>query len=327
MKKIYLLSDSFDYTKMICADAGPDYADNMLWSKDYLKNISQYQEHINIIDTRISYAECEQLKQYIKTHKNTIFLLTVTDPYREHLYKWKDSYYQFLFDLKNTENVFYLSKYLPTELVKEIDQSTNYKKVIFIPYPFVDHYQINQLFSQRERKILLSGAMETKLYPYRYKFWEATLSNHIINRLWYSPTPFIREHIHLLNHPDYPDIGAKLRHDIIGEKYINYLSQFMFMFISPTRCSIELLKYSECAYAKCVPVGKTPTSFSPAMKEPFLEIDFQSINKSVERILSIPLDELSECSNKYYQALQSERNPQLLNDKLDSFLDQSLISK
>lgn len=321
MKKIYLLSDNFDYTKMICADAGPEYADNMLWSKDYLKNISQYQECINIIDTRISHSECEQIKQYILSHKNTIFLLTVTDPQLEHLYKWKDSYYQFLFDLKNIENVFYLSKYLPVELVKELDESTNYKKVIFIPYPFADKYQTNQPFSQRQQKILLSGATDPKFYPHRYKFWEATLSNNVISRLRYRTSSLVRNHIHFLGHPDYPDIGAKLRHDIIGEKYINYLSQFLYMFLSPSKWSLELLKYSECAYAKCVPVGEMPASFSQAMKEPFLEIDFQSINKSVERILSIPLDELSERSDKYYQAFQLERNPQLLNDKLDNFLD------
>jgi len=309
MKKIYLLSDNFDYSKMITYDAGPGYANNMNWAHDSLRNIHSYIENVNIIDTRLSEGECAGLEKFINTNKDTIFVLTVTDPDREHcIDHW---YYDFLSRVKYYKNVFFLSKYIPTEFVKDLDDSTNKEKVVFIPYPFVDRYHISNNLSNRRKKIIVSGSTEQYLYPHRYKFY------HHVRK---SINPWLRSKVAILQHPDYPDIGRRLKHHIIGSKYVEYLSRFMFMLIAPSKYELELLKYTECAYARCVPLGMVPKSFSEEVNKFFLLIDFENINRSIKSIFSIPVSELNDLANGYYLALSKERNPDLLNRKLEDFL-------
>lgn len=321
MKKIYLLSNEFDYSKRISADGGPRYSESMLWQSDYLVNIKQYQDYVNIIDRHITKSDCHVLEEYIIANKQVNFLLTVSDPYVE--YYRDNHYYKFLFRVKDLTNVFYLSKYIPTEIVQEINELTNYKKMVFIPYSFVDKYQVSGNLLERDKKIIISGADDPGIYKYRVKFFEAAMNKnpirHPINFF------FVRPYVQILKHPGYPDAGEQQIHNIIDDKYINYLSQFIFMLVTPSKLHLEFLKYSECAYARCVPVGKVPNSFSDKMKEPFLEIDFNCIAKSVQKILSIPNTELLERSRKYYEIFQIERNPDILNLKLDNFLNSVLL--
>ncbi len=309
MDKIFILSKEFDYAKMITYDAGPNYALGMGWQSDYLDNISLYQNSIVIIDNRITEPECFKLEKYIESNKTIFFLCKVTDPFEE----WcrNHYYYKFLFRIKNLINVFFLTTYIPQEVVKDLEVSSLGKKMIFIPYPFNDNFNIKDNLTNRTKKILFSGNQDRFVYPYRYQFIKKVKFN-----------PCLNNKIHILQHPGYPDISQKLVHDIIGNKYIEYLSKYTFMFISPSRCGLEFLKYSECAYARCVPVGKAPLSFSPKLKESFLEIDFDNLYQSIRYIFSIPVSELEDISKNYYLTFQKERNPELLNSLLDEFLDE-----
>ncbi|NMF56640.1 hypothetical protein [Pseudanabaena yagii] len=309
MKKILILSKEFDYSKMITQDAGPNYAFNMGWETDYLDNISLYQTSIIIIDNRINELECFKLEKYIGANKAMLFLLKVVDPCEE----WcrNHYYYNFLFRIKDLINVFFLTTYIPQEVVKDLEISLKSKKMIFIPYPFNDNFNIKKGLDKRIKKILFSGNQDRFVYPYRYQFIKKVKFN-----------PCLVNKISTLKHPGYPDINQKLVHDIIGNKYIEYLSKYIFMFISPSRCGLEFLKYSECAYARCVPVGKAPLSFSPKLKEFFLELNFDDLYRSIKYIFSIPLSDLEHISKNYYLTYLKERNPKLLNSLLDEFLDE-----
>ena len=307
MKKIYLLSNSFDYSLMICNDAGPNYAINMGWQYDTLENIKAYSEYLNIIDRKVGEEELNRLEEIILKQKETKFMFLVVDPFKE---RKKQFNFVFFNRIKHLSNVYFLTPYIPTELVKSLSDSVKNEKVLFIPYPFVDRYNTNNLFSNRQEKIVLSGSMSKHLYPYRAKFREYVLKN-----------KWLQDKVEILDHPGYPDLGFEKNHQVVGENYIEYLSKFSLMFISPTRCKLELLKYSECAYARCVPIGRMPSSFSKKMKEPFIEVNLNFPRFSLNRIFSIPIDELIDRSNKYYSAFSQERNPDLLNKKVDNFFE------
>ena len=309
MQKILLLSKAFDYSNVITVDVGAGYAKNMTWDYDDLSQISSYQDSINIIDNRITELECEFLEQYILFHPDVVFLLKVIDPFKE----WCQNhwYYRFLFRVKDCQNVFFLSTYLPAELVENLNVSTGSKKMVFIPYAFNDTYAITTELDKRHNQIIFSGNQDRYVYPYRYQFSQSVRRN-----------AFLWNKVHFLKHPGYPDINQKLLHNIIGDKYIEYLAQFKFMFVSPSRCGLEFLKYSECAYARCVPVGKPPLSFSPLLKDLFLELDFDNLTRSLKRIFSIPISELEDLADKYHFHLSQERNPALLNARLDEFLQE-----
>jgi hypothetical protein len=81
------------------------------------------------------------------------------------------------------------------------------------------------------------------------------------------------------------------------------------------------MKYVECAYAQCVPVGKAPESFTAKMREPFLEIDYGHFYKSINKFFSMSDMELTDRSNSYYTNMALERDPIKLNETLDQFLE------
>ncbi len=309
MHKILLISNDYDYSKMITTyDAGPGYAANMGWQYDSIDKISLYLDSINIIDNRISEAECFKLEEYVLSHTNNFFVFKIVDSY----YEWCQNhwYYRFLFRIKKLVNVLFLTNYIPTEIVKELNDDTNNKKMVFIPYGFNNNHKIDNDFTKRIKKVIFSGNQDRYVYPYRYSFARSIKRN-----------PLLWNKVKFLKHPGYPDIGQKLTHQMIGNKYIEYLSRFKFMFISPSRCGLEFLKYGECAYAYCVPIGKAPASFSSTLKEFFIELNFDNLAKSIRYIFSIPESELKDIAENYYFTLKQERSPDFLNSKLDDFLN------
>ncbi len=311
MEKVLILSQEFDYSRLIAYDAGPVYAMGMGWKYDFLNNIELYQNSIKIIDSRITESECFEIESYLQLNKNSFFLFKIIDPYQESCPN--NYYYHFFLRIKNFENVFFLTPYIPQEAIQELNIITMGKKVIFSPYPFNDIYNIEDNLASRTKKIIFSGSSNPSVYPYRVQFLKKVKFN-----------PCLYNKVSILRHPGYPDVGDKLVHEIIGDKYIEYLSQFMFMFISPSRCGLEFLKYSECAYAHCVPVGKSPLSFSPQLKKFFIELNFDDLYRSIKRIFSMPVSELEDLSKQYYLTYQQERNPELLNSQLDNFLEEVL---
>lgn len=305
-QKVYITSIGFEYSKLITRATGPLYASDMSWLCDTLENIHKYKDYINIIDCRITPLECEQLEEVIRHQKTTPFMLTVSDPYAA---KCKnDPYYKLLFRIKDLDNVCFLTKYLPIEIVKTLEEQTSAKKMVFIPYPFLDTYNQEKTLKKRLKKVVFSGSIGD-IYPYRCKFRRRVKLN-----------PLLWPKVDFLTHPGYSDIGESLRHQIIGDTYISHLANYRFMFISPSYCGLEFMKYRECAYAKTVPIGKIPYSFSDRLKEPFLEIDFDHVFSSLMRIFSLPIDELEDRASQYYSAFAAERNSEILNKKLDHFL-------
>jgi len=304
MKKIFLLSESFNYSRMITHDAGVGYAQRMGWEQAKLKDWQQYSDRLIIIDNRITEAECEWVENLILQQRDTPFMLRVIDPYlanRDH------PYYRLLFQVKERPNVRYLSPYQPTELVAELRDVVGDRMVI-LPYPFVAEDNVDTGMRERRRQMIFSGARHPHIYPERQVLIDTVRRN-----------PLLWGKVHHLKHPGYPDIGQTQRHSIIGQQYVTYLSRFRWMFLSPSRCRLEFLKYSECANARCVPVGQAPDSFSDRLRSCFIDLDFDRLHHSIRRLFSRPLDELEAIASEYRLAMAEERNPARLNAQLDEY--------
>lgn len=311
MQRIYLLSDEFDYSRMISSAAGPDQAERNRWEIDYWSNVSDHLDKWIIVDNRLTEPECEQAPEIIARHPDTPFCFAVIDPYEE----WcRDHwYYRLLFRVAGEENVFYLSKYNPEEVVEEIRQRAGREKMAVVPYPYPSQQEVSTPWSERKNKIFFSGNQDAEVYPYRYRF-------HNVAKYW----PPAHWSVSELEHPGYPDIGHEKKHDVVGERYVKKISRHQFMFISPSRCRLEFLKYGECAASGSVPVGVVPNTFNEAMAEPFVELDFSSyfrLIRSIHRLFDMSEEERVNRAGIYREAVKKYRAPDRLNERLNEFID------
>src|SRR4051812_45437884 len=80
MLKKYLISSRFDYSKMICRDAGPGYAQSMGWSWQALDSVSAQDGVVYIVDNRITEQDCFTLEALV-ARKRSVFVFKIVDPY------------------------------------------------------------------------------------------------------------------------------------------------------------------------------------------------------------------------------------------------------
>ncbi len=302
MNKIsYFLSCRFDYESTISRACGPSYAASYDWDTKPLNLLSKSGSEICVIDNRISPDEMGIVMEAIRDSDKRI-LLKFHDPYLRNLNK---PYFEFIFSLQPQNNLFFLSPYPPVELGEKIVERHGREKFLHIPYAYDRSREVNIPLEKRTKRLVLSGNLSPELYPFRARFRKESY-----RKLW---SLF---KVSYLPHCGYPDIGMKLKHEYFGNKYIDFLSNNFSMLVSPGRLGLEFLKYSECAYAGCVPVGQKPKAFSDLSNSSFFSINESNIRKSVENLFSTPLHELSEISLSYRVWMRKNRSSEKLNAKL-----------
>lgn len=311
VNKCYLVSSNFDYEKTICSDNGPDYANHMGWTSAGLnESEAVVQDYpIVLVDTRFNESECNKLATLVDNNPETLFGFSVVDPGAE---QKGLPYPQLLFDVKDKSNVFYLSRYEPKGTAQHLVELTTQDKLVVVPYAFVDPTYPISNHPARDARIFFSGSLNINTYPYRQTFSRL--------RRW---VPFFTLFIERLEHPGYPDTGGPPTHDIIGDRYIEHLSAYRHMLLTPSKYKVELLKYRECAMAGCVPVGIPPDGFPDDMLHPFVDLPLESAFRSTLRLPEVfwmGADEAKERAQAYRDAYRKHRDPQLLNKKLDAFL-------
>lgn len=314
VRKCYLVSSTFDYDATICSDYGPDYAEHMGWDvaglDDAESAISSYP--VVLVDTRYDEAECERLKALVRAHRGTTFGFSVIDPFH-----WvvDRPYPSMLFELKHEPNVFFLSRYQPKEVVQDLIDGAGPEKLVVIPYAYVPPFQPIDGFEQRHWRLIHSGRHNASRYPCRQT----------IHRLHKWIRPF-RSYVDTLGHPGYPDAGETLQHEVVGDEYIAFLSGYTFMSVTPSRLHLEFLKYRECAMAGCVPVGIPPDGFPNALCAPFVNLSPGgplSAAFHLTRGLLMRRSEAKDRAHAYRDAYRTHRSPDVLNAKLDAFLDET----
>ena len=314
VQKRYLLSSDFDYDRSISPAAGPVYAGRMGWPTVWFDEVIGRGAVADvagwtIVDNRLSERECDLLVEAIEANPKVPFLLKVIDPY----YEWcRDHwYYRMLFTVARRPNVWFLSPYEPDELVADLDRASGGDRLVVVPYAYPSDVE-QPAGGDRKPSVIFSGNQHRDAYPFRYQFGRLAK--------WWPP---VGRRVEVLEHPGYPDIGQKQKHQQIGSRYVEHLARYAFMFVSPSRCRLEFLKYGECAAAGCMPLGVLPRGFPQAAAEALVELDYSStfrLERSIRHALQMPSDEVEARAASYRSAMKMSRNPALLNRKLDAFL-------
>lgn len=307
-KIVYLISEELDYGLLICDDAGPGYARSMNWFHDGFANLANYldEEHVIITDPRLSETEYRQLYEAVRQHPSVQFIAVVTDPcFEECIDK---PLYKFLFRTTTLPNIVYLSQYHPTEIVAFLRNIKGSDAMLTLPYPYQKEKESQRPFTGRKNKILFSGSLARLMYPDRFRFYRKYRRS------------FWRLKVDTLFHPGYPGKGQKFSHSYVGKSYIERLSEYRFMYLDGSRCNLELMKYSECAYAGCVPVGRAPETFHPELRKLVLPIDNRRMTRSLLNIFSMPENELAEIARAYRAEFERTRNLSVLTKNFESFL-------
>lgn len=311
---IYITSNELDYRLLICDDAGPRYAQSMGWNYDGFTNLKKYlqEDYVIISDPRLSEEEYKVLHQLALENPATHFIAIVTDPcFEECIDK---PLYKFLFRTTTLPNISYLSQYQPTEIVAFLRNIKGPESILTLNYPYQYEKQVDVSFAGRKNKILFSGSISQHMYPDRYRFFRKYRRS-----LW-------RLKVDTLYHPGYPGPGEKFSHKHVGNSYIQHLAQYRFMYLDGSRCNLELMKYSECAYAGCVPVGFSPGTFDDKLKNYVIPIDNNNLTKSLLKLFSMPQSELAEIAAGYRKEFSMQRDPGVLNKKFGDFINQKCES-
>lgn len=302
---LYLISNCINYDLLICNDAGPGYAQDMGWKYIYLNDFKSADDQtVIIIDNRIQEQEISRVETIITQNANTIFFLKIVDPYYDS--NITHHYYQFLSKISCVKNAYLLSVYESKELTSELRIKFQ-NRFKHLPYPYLKHKEINVI--HKKNQIIISGSINQNIYPYRYNIWKKVTRS--ITRLTFFA---------ILNHPGYPEINSQKAntHGIIKAGFIKYLAQFRYMLLCPSRCNIEFLKFNECAYAGCIPVGQAPDSYPKEIKNLFLNLRPEYLLRDTLKIIVKSPNKNILISLRSF--LSQTRNPVVLNSDLKKFI-------
>jgi len=255
----YILSDNFDYKKMICSDAGPAIAEDYDWVPVKIQpGIIDYAGPI-IVDNRLPHNETEWLAEALMRRTGPTFLRIVDDYGPENVSHW---WYRFVQEMLSRKNVGVLHTYTPTEYLKSLMETAELRRFVHAPYVYQPEHELPINSEKKKNRILFSGNTHKKCYPEREIFLQKAR--------W---SPHLRAFVSTLKHPGYPDIGHQLVHDKTGRAYLEAVAEYKYAFVSPGRTSSEFLKYREFAYAGTCPVGHLPTALDDCPEDAFVRYD------------------------------------------------------
>lgn len=300
---IYLLSERFDYGKTIHADAGPGYARRHRWATAPLSALSEAARHGPvIIDNRVTEEETVELTQKIPKLRRHPIYVKVVDPYWECV---RQPYYHWLLTLTHQANVCFVGPYQATAMTGLIKLISGPARYLQIPYAYEEDRELPIDSGRRKGFLAFTGATHAEFYPERVAMLR-TLRRH-----WWTSRK-----VTILPHPGYPDIGQTSRHNVTGEQFLRFLAGHRFMYLEPSREGLEFLKYSECAYAGCVPAGRPPESFGSELRDLILTVDSGDIVSHLRALRSWTDEACRDRAQAYRKHLKAARSVQVIEEQL-----------
>lgn len=301
-----VLSGECDYGRLLVPDCGPFYSNALGIESVVIGKADWSAGTVWIIDTRLSEEEIVTVADAIRQNPATRFLVYVVDPYWENAAKTAQLH--FAFRSAAIPNVGYLSPYQPEEVVDFLADGALSRKAFFTsPYAYNRENEVDfeRTWMGRRRGMALAGIPNPTVYPYRSFIHRKRLYD---LRLW--------RKVGMLRHPGYPDLGMTLSHDRVGPSFIEWLAAYESCYLCPSRCHLEFLKYRECAYAGCCPVGAAPGTMSPELAGLIVLLDWQDYRAKRNRWLGMSSAELKERAQGYREAMRKERDPASLRSQL-----------
>lgn len=251
----FIVSDQFDYTQGAGADAGPRYAESLglAWSGASSLQDSDDSTHL-VIDHTLSASEIETVRTTIEQQSVPV-LLRIADPCWSRATRppTQSAFVKLVEDYCERPNVGLLSMHEPREWLEELLVQKR-PKLLVLPYPYSPDAEqplkVGQ-FGTRRDKAILAGPRTRRKYPERAKlYWRRFLSMRY------------RKHFDVLDPPETAQNGDLVR-ALAGYKYC---------FLDPSRADLEIMKFTECAYAGCVPLGIPASSLPREARELFLDV-------------------------------------------------------
>jgi hypothetical protein len=297
-----VLSDVCDHSKSLVPDSGPAYGETMGLEMVQLKDADWSASRLWMIDLRLVEEEFAVVERAIRRHPATTFLLRMVDPYWESATGKINT--KVVFQHIATPNVGYVSGYQPEEATALLAEACKVSGKLFIcpnAYDKRRELPLDDSWLKRPRKIAFAGAQNPELYLYRAFFRRKIRSDF---RWWGK--------VATLPHPGYADIGEKTTHGIKGDEFIAWMGSHQMCFLCPGRCHLEFIKYRECAYAGCAPVGAAPRTMSDDLAKLIIPIDWNNYKEKRDALLSMPPQALFERARAYREKLSEARSPDLL---------------
>jgi hypothetical protein len=301
-----VLSGECDYERLLVPDCGPFYSRALGMESVAINEATWSPATAWIIDTRLTKEEVSVVTAAIRANPSTRFLIYVVDPYWETAEKTNQLH--FAFRCAAFPNVGYLSPYQSEEVVGFLADAGSARKAFFVsPYAYNRENEVDfdETWTRRKRGIALAGIPNQSIYPYR-SFLHRKRPRDV--RLWGK--------VGVLQHPGYPDLGMSLSHDKVGESFVQWLAGYESCYLCPSRCRLEFIKYRECAYAGCCPVGAAPGTMTGELSDLIVPLDWQDYRAKRDRWLAMSPNDLKNRALAYREAMRRERDPQLLRSQL-----------
>jgi hypothetical protein len=303
MRIVYFISSNFRYETVIYSGIGPRFARSFGWPIEPISSLRDVTCDAGIIDGRLTEKDFWQIDEFLAASPKKAFpiFFRLSDPEMPTHRHEMDRY---VFRKKDLPGVHYVSIYDPEGPLLDFVRSLKRSRVVRLPYPFDVFRQIDRDFARRQRRVFLSGAQSRKLYPLRYCLRR--------KKRW---NPLARLAVSELPHPGYPDIGEPQRHAFVHERYIDYAAGFTHFFLCPSRYRVELMKYVECGYAGCVPIGEPPSSLKDHVRHCFLS--YSGSTMELLKVIAAGRREMAEMAAEYRRVMRAIRDPSRLNASLE----------
>ncbi|PWB77044.1 MAG: hypothetical protein C3F08_10465 [Candidatus Methylomirabilota bacterium] len=310
LKKIFFVSRAFPFSLVIYPGSGPEFGEAYGWEVRYLDEMARTTCDIGIVENRLREGDLDILEHFLSAPSGVRYpiFFKVSDP---DMPASPHRSTRYVFEQKDRPGVHYLSVYDPIGPAGDFFASLSASRVVRAPFPYDVRREVDRPIAGRSRQVFVSGARSRRLYPFR----ESVFRRFTIN-------PIARSALARLPHPGYPDIGGTLRHTVIRDKYVEYAAHYTHFLLDPSRYGVELMKYTECAYAGSVPVGMIPRSLSSTVAHCFLGSNCRTLE--LLRTVRMPIDEMEAIANAYRGALRVARDPARLNTELDDQISRLL---
>jgi hypothetical protein len=306
---IYVNSSKFDYSLAINPDCGPEYAGDLGLPHVTLDSCDwSLHETLYVIDPRLTPQELAFVEARVQANQRICLAIRFVDPYFPDLQSWEKgggAGLRTALRLSSRRNTGIISAYWPSEMVECLRETYGEDRLHVSPYPYNTAKEVDVPHVDRKKQVLISGSNSTGFYPLR------TFARRK-RRLSWKWRGLSAE----LPHPGYPDLTGKPPNGLVGRAYLEYLARFEMLLVCPGRSMLEFMKYRECAYANCCPVGQAPREFPlelAALVLPFSWVDFNEATRAIQRI---DVSELRLRAADYRAGLRRLRSPEVLRQEL-----------
>ena len=300
MSIYYICSEKFDYSQAICDDQGPAYARRQGWETVSLSDAQSVVTKPHIFDNRLTLYELGFVERHVAANPKVPVFIKVVDPQLEAI---TQPYYQMLLHIVTRQNVTLIGPYHETGITALACKISGRQIYHWVPYAYDIAREIQldiKSIEARVSKVLLTGALSPKVYPDRTRLVAARRRS----------IGCYRRTAHL-RHPGYWDIGQEVRHNIVGDRFIQHLSRYVAMWIDGREEGLELLKFCECAYAGCVPFGVAAKTLPIDAAKQIWDIPIGRESKTLKAGLSRAVDELYDSAMRFRSAMRQSRKQDL----------------